>query len=98
MMGYLLRNRIVFVGGRITDQVWWCGIEVHCTQSAFPRCNPWCTKQSVIAFINQPYTTQTATQVVAQLLALEAIDDQEEIKMYINSPGIRVVPTCRVLV
>ncbi len=31
MMGYLLRNRIVFVGGRITDQVCavegcaWCG-------------------------------------------------------------------------
>lgn len=33
-------------------------------------------------------TQQTATQVVAQLLALEAMDDREEIKVYINSPGM----------
>lgn len=49
MYSYLLRNRIIFVQGRILDQ--------------------------------------TATQVVAQLLALEAIDEKEEIKLYINSAG-----------
>lgn len=43
---YLLRNRIIFVGQRINDQV--------------------------------------ATQVVASLLALNSLDDQADIKMYIN--------------
>ena len=43
---HLLRNRIIFVGQRINDQV--------------------------------------AVQVVASLLALNSIDDQKEIKMYIN--------------
>jgi len=28
-----------------------------------------------------------ATQVVASLLALEAFDDESDIKLYINSPG-----------
>lgn len=46
LYGYLLRNRIVFVGQRITDQV--------------------------------------ATQVVATLLALNSLDDSEDIKLYIN--------------
>jgi ATP-dependent Clp protease, protease subunit len=48
-MGYLTRQRIVYVGTRITDTV--------------------------------------ATNVVAQLLALEAIDPTAEISMYINSGG-----------
>ena len=30
---------------------------------------------------------QTATSVVAKLLALEAIDDKKDIKLYINSGG-----------
>ena len=30
---------------------------------------------------------QTATSTVAKLLALEAIDDQKDIKLYINSAG-----------
>lgn len=48
-MGYLNRQRIVFVGDRITDTI--------------------------------------ATNVVAQLLAMEAIDPDTEIQMYINSGG-----------
>lgn len=47
--GHLLRNRIIFVGQRITDQ--------------------------------------TATQIVASLLALNSLDDQNDIKMYINCPA-----------
>jgi len=49
LMGYLLRNRIIFVGSRIDDQV--------------------------------------ATQIVATLLGLEAIDPKAYIKLYINSAG-----------
>jgi len=48
-MGYLVRQRIVYIGSRITDEV--------------------------------------ATKVVAQLLALEAIDPSAEIKLYLNSGG-----------
>lgn len=46
MMGYLLRNRIIFVGQRINDMV--------------------------------------SIQVVASLLALNSLSEQEEIKLYIN--------------
>ncbi|KAK9803188.1 hypothetical protein WJX72_011868 [[Myrmecia] bisecta] len=49
MFGYLLRNRIIFVGNRIGDEM--------------------------------------STQIVASLLALEALDDKEDIKLYINSGG-----------
>jgi ATP-dependent Clp protease protease subunit len=49
LMGYLVRNRIIFVGSRIDDAV--------------------------------------ATQIVATLLALEAIDPTADIKLYINSAG-----------
>ena len=31
---------------------------------------------------------QMATQIVASLLALETLDDEADIKMYINSPGL----------
>lgn len=48
LYGYLMRNRIIFLNQRISDQV--------------------------------------ATQVVASLLALDSLDDQEEIKLYINCP------------
>ena len=41
---------------------------------------------------------QVATQIVASLLALETLDDEEDIKMYINSPGLDMprskVPCC----
>jgi ATP-dependent Clp protease protease subunit len=30
---------------------------------------------------------QLATQIVGSLLALEALDEEEEIRVYINSPG-----------
>lgn len=46
---FLLQNRIIFVGSRISD-------ELSC-------------------------------QIVAKLLALEAIDEKQDIKLYINSPG-----------
>ena len=49
LMGYLSRQRIVFVGDRITDTM--------------------------------------ATNIVAQMLALEAVDPDTEIQMYINSGG-----------
>lgn len=49
IMSYLLRNRIIFIGSRIGDEL--------------------------------------ATQVVASMLALEAIDSTSDIKLYINSPG-----------
>ena len=49
LMGYLARQRIIFIGTRITDEV--------------------------------------AVKVVAQLLALEAIDPEAEISMYLNSGG-----------
>ena len=37
-----------------------------------------------IIFLNQRVNDQVATQVVASLLALNALDEQEEIKLYIN--------------
>ncbi|CAK0781754.1 hypothetical protein CVIRNUC_005463 [Coccomyxa viridis] len=49
MMGYLMRNRVIFIGSRINDEV--------------------------------------ATNIVASLLAMEAMNDAEDIKLYINSPG-----------
>ncbi|EFN51696.1 hypothetical protein CHLNCDRAFT_139949 [Chlorella variabilis] len=48
LYGYLLRNRIIFLNQRISDQV--------------------------------------ACQVVASLLALDSLNEEEEIKMYINCP------------
>jgi len=48
-MTYLLQNRIIFIGSRITDQV--------------------------------------CTEVVAKIMALEAVNPKAEIKMYINSQG-----------
>ncbi len=32
-------------------------------------------------------TLQVATNIVASLLAMEAMNDAEDIKLYINSPG-----------
>lgn len=49
MYGYLLRNRVIFIGSRINDEL--------------------------------------ATQIVASLLALETLNDSDDIKFYINSPG-----------
>lgn len=44
------------------------------------------TQQRII-FIGQRITDAVATQIVAQLLALESIDADAEIRMYINSGG-----------
>jgi len=49
MFTHLLRNRIIFIGSRITDE--------------------------------------TATQIVASMLALEAMAENEDIQLYINSQG-----------
>ena len=82
-MSYLLRNRIIFVGARIDDQV---------------GGSKWC-QQCIIVHIYHIYHTlctlkmgscacpQLATQTVAQILALEAIDPTADIKLYINSAG-----------
>ncbi len=62
LMNYLLRQRIIFVQGYISDK--------------------------------------TATQIVGSLLALEAMDEEEEIRMYINSPGeesVTSLPCCLLL-
>jgi ATP-dependent Clp protease protease subunit len=40
-----------------------------------------------IIFVGQRITDMAATQIVAQLLALESIDPTAEIRMYINSSG-----------
>ena len=34
---------------------------------------------------------QVATKTVASMLALEAVDDQADIKLYINSAGVRTL-------
>ncbi|PSC75394.1 ATP-dependent Clp protease proteolytic subunit [Micractinium conductrix] len=39
-----------------------------------------------IIFLNQRISDQVATQVVASLLALDSLDPDQEIKMYINCP------------
>ena len=49
LYSYLLRNRIVFLGGFVDFEM--------------------------------------ATKIVGSILALEALDDQDDIKLYINSPG-----------
>lgn len=40
-----------------------------------------------IVFVGSAINQQTAQRVIQQLLALAAIDEQQDIKMYINCPG-----------
>ncbi|KAG6557929.1 hypothetical protein Mapa_000107 [Marchantia paleacea] len=40
-----------------------------------------------IVFVGSPVNSQVAQRVISQLLTLAAIDEDEEIKMYINCPG-----------
>jgi ATP-dependent protease ClpP protease subunit len=80
-MSYLLRNRIIFVGARIDDQV---------------RGGKRCQQRIIVHMIYHTLCTlrmgscvypQLATQTVAQMLALEAIDPTADIRLYINSAG-----------
>lgn len=40
-----------------------------------------------IVFVQGYINDKVATQIVGQLMALEAMDETEDIRMYINSPG-----------
>jgi ATP-dependent Clp protease protease subunit len=40
-----------------------------------------------IVFVGSPVNSQVAQRVISQLLTLAAIDENEDIKMYINCPG-----------
>ncbi|KAL2631812.1 hypothetical protein R1flu_016498 [Riccia fluitans] len=40
-----------------------------------------------IVFVGSPVNSQVAQKVISQLLTLATIDEEEEIKMYINCPG-----------
>ena len=93
MMGYLLRNRVLFLGSRINDEVrhaW----QLHRRQLlvATVHSAKGCTCGMLRADLSDlPHhgALQVATQIVASLLALETLSDTEDIKMYINSPGAR---------
>lgn len=37
--------------------------------------------------VGGPGDAQMATQIVGSLMALEAVDENEDIRIYINSPG-----------
>ncbi|CAK9868712.1 unnamed protein product [Sphagnum jensenii] len=43
--------------------------------------------QNRIVFVGSPVNSQVAQRVISQLLTLAAIDENEDIKMYINCPG-----------
>ena len=87
MFGYLMRNRVIFIGSRINDEV--CQSLSLIFMCFFPC--------SLLARIQQSLNAptaltvvsllQVATNIVANLLAMEAINDTEDIKLYINSPG-----------
>jgi Clp protease len=83
LMSYLLRNRIIFVGARIDDQV--SGKRDHqqhrAVQIVTSQCLTPCTLSGCACL-------QLATQTVAQMLALEAIDPTADIRLYINSAGV----------
>ena len=87
MMGYLMRNRVIFIGSRINDEV---------GTGLVPTVNALQALQHIIvtnAMVSYPFTIlmgmtlQVATNIVASLLAMEAMNDAEDIKLYINSPG-----------
>ena len=87
-MGYLLRNRIIFIGSRIGDDV-----SIHSARSLQYVLRKSCCRLGLklLPQVDPLYLPgwQMATQVVASLLALEAFDDKSDIKLYINSPGGR---------
>lgn len=76
MFTHLLRNRIIFIGSRITD-------EVTCTAHTL--------KRACHVFAHHLVMLQTATQIVASMLALEAMGESEDIQLYINSQGLHIL-------
>ncbi len=88
LMGYLVRNRIIFVGSRIDDAV-----SLACTERTndqlHERLCKGCERLPIIVSLPCMFAAilQVATQIVATMLALEAIDPTADIKLYINSAG-----------
>ena len=71
---------------------------MRCAQAPFPHCIADAFQDAFThailthAAINHSFTilvvdVQVATNIVASLLAMEAMNDAEDIKLYINSPG-----------
>jgi len=96
LFNYLLRQRIIFLAGYVNDKVGPCTFHSHLHRGA--TCPPKRGKLLVLRSAQQsnpspssvpPSSTthQMATQIVGSLLALEAIDEEEDIRIYINSPG-----------
>lgn len=87
-MGYLVRNRIIFVGSRIDDAV-----SLACTERINDQLHECLCKdcECLPIIVSLPCMfaaiLQVATQIVATMLALEAIDPTADIKLYINSAG-----------
>lgn len=89
MFGYLMRNRVIFIGSRINDEV---SPSMMCTSIRnTPKqagMSAAMTKQSCLSSAEMVPLLQVATNIVASLLAMEAMNDSEDIKLYINSPGV----------
>ena len=88
MMGYLMKNRVIFIGSRINDEVRTGFISTALAfQAALKHAIlihvviTWCL--TILVGVR----VQVATNIVASLLAMEAMNDAEDIKLYINSPG-----------
>ena len=75
MFTHMLRNRIIFVGQRINDEVWFSSLWDTSAHRLFN------SRKSTSVHV------QLATQIVASLLALEAADEARDIQLYINSQG-----------
>ncbi len=87
MFGYLMRNRVIFIGSRINDEV--CQSLSLISICLFPahvmsRAQQTLCAHRALTLVSLP---QVATRTVASLLAMEAMDETADIKMYINSPG-----------
>ena len=90
MMGYLLRNRVLFLGSRINDEVRYAWRALPGTYKSLwlPLSTILIVAQVACFYDRWPHCAlQVATQIVASLLALETLSETEDIKMYINSPG-----------
>jgi ATP-dependent protease ClpP protease subunit len=94
LFNYLLRQRIIFLAGYINDKVrlraigrkhspcvLCLGVRVLCRVSLHQL-------SSLSDPVTQPcLALQMATQIVGSLLALEALDENADIRIYINSTG-----------
>ena len=88
MMGYLMRNRVIFIGSRINDEVRTGFVPtVDPSQAACQHAFLINARVSYSFIILMGMMVQVATNIVASLLAMEAMNDAEDIKLYINSPG-----------